>query len=93
MKESLLFLYLENGSEGPHLYYLILKVTFSRILWNASQLRSSLGIHHLVLWDEERLLTARSDLGSLREVTWKSCHLCWNWKEVYEFNRKRVCLL
>ena len=47
----------------------VLKVSFSVRVWTASQLRGSSGIHHLVVWDGDRLLTARCDLRSSREVT------------------------
>ena len=32
-------------------------------------IKGSSGIHHLVVWEGDRLLTARSDLRSSREVT------------------------
>lgn len=65
------------------------KVMFSMITWTAPQLGSSLGIHSLMGWDAERQLTASSDLRSRREVTWESCHLRRDWKELYDLSSKR----
>lgn len=61
----------------------------------ASPLRSSLSIYYLVLGGGVRKGNSQSNLGSLREVTWNSCYLCWDWiyAVIYDLNRKRGSLL